>query len=132
MNYKLSAIKPFTLDFKFEFTDGRYTYLDLSNLNDYEVVENFEGSEYWYFIVEKSWNQDYPLNIVRKFKFDDIYKYGTNIRKFKEDNVIYRKATQTEYDRYMSLTRKNSSNAKIYDILLDKYNASERIQVTLV
>ena len=132
MNYILSSIKPYTLSFKFEFKDGRYTYLDLTNFNDYEVVENLEGSEYWYFIVEKTWNNNYPSNIVRKFKFKDIYKYGTNIRKFKEDNVIYRKATQTEYDRYMSLIDTNSSNGKIYDILLDKYNASEKIQITCV
>ena len=132
MNYILSSIKPFTLNFKFELSDGRYTYIDLTNLGDYEVVENLEGSEYWYFIVEKTWNEDFPLNIVRKFKFCDIYKYGTNIRKFKEDNVIYRKATQTEYDRYMSLIDKKSSNSKVYNIILDKYNYSKGIKITEV
>lgn len=133
MNYNIDKLNITNMCYEFVFDDGQWTEINLDKYPNYEVVENYIGLPYWYFIVESSNNPSIQNESVYKFKFDEIYKYGTNLKKFQKNNVVYRKATQTEYDKFMSNEDKNNSNGKIFEYLKELYdNSKKKIKTTLI
>ena len=100
----------------FRFDDGRFINIDLSvSFPNYKLPESNLGSQVWHFTAVKNYgNQDVNLGDIKLFKRDIVRKYNTLCAKYSYNNVLYRKSTQTELDKYESKLEPITDNGKLY------------------
>ena len=100
----------------------RYIEVDfVNNYPGYRFVDHKSSNE-WYFVAVRKINCTPGNAMVVK---GDIIKYNMdniktrNVRHIRKNNVLYRKATQSEYDRYEYLVGKKNGNAMLYSYVYD-------------
>jgi len=100
----------------FRFNDGRFINIDLSTLfPNYKIPESNLAAPLWHFTaIKNNGNQSINLGDIKLFKRDIVRKYNTLCAKYTYNNVLYRKSTQTELDKYESKLEPITDNGKLY------------------
>ena len=103
-------------NYVFVLNDGRYLNIDLANdYPNYRMPLGNLGNEQWHCTVIKILgNTDLSLGDIRLVDRSYIRKIATTCKSFFKDNVIFRKSTQTELDKYESKKFPISDNGKVY------------------
>ena len=109
MNYTIKNFIPETQEFRFEFDDERWIGIDLANdFPNYNIIYNNFGNPFWYYISQDGENTIKKLNVL------DVRKKSSKYEKTQVNNIVYKIANQTEYDKY---SNHNIDNKKLYNIL---------------
>lgn len=109
MNYTIKKFIPETQEFRFEFDDERWIGIDLANdFPNYHIIYNNFGNPFWYYISQDGENTIKKLNVL------DVRKKSSKYEKTQVNNIVYKIANQTEYDKY---SNHNIENKKLYNIL---------------
>ena len=142
MNYKLCEYLPYTDEFMFRFDDGKWIGIDLvNNYPNYKIIDYNNTKIYCKVIniLDYEFNKNISINDIKTFSIYDLKNCKTNFSKYRENNIIYKKATQTDYDKYIFKHNKKSDNSKLYSYLKSLYynnpnpnNPSNNIHTTLI
>lgn len=123
MNYTIKKFIAETEEFRIEFDDGRWINIDLVNdFPNYEIIYNNFGNPFWFYISQDG------ENIIKKLNVLDIRKKCSKFNNTCINDVVFKIATQTEYDKYSD----NVENKKLYTILERLWNGNENIIVSIV
>lgn len=87
----------------------------------YRLPKGNLGSDYWQFTIikNKSINPYYKIGDIHLFKQEEIRKISTLCKEFSKSNVLFRKTTQVELDKYEYEYYKNTDNAQVYKLIID-------------
>jgi hypothetical protein len=130
MDYFIDEFLPKEKKYMVRFTTGEYIPIDFFNdYPDYKEPNHLLGAKEWHFTALNC-NDTVECGDVILFNYNELRKINTNIIKFTRGNIVYKKSTQTEYDKYLSKINKNSDNARLYTYLYNLYN--RRVRVTVV
>ena len=160
MNYKLGKYMAENDTFMFNFDDGRWIEIDFAEYPNYKIVSNTLDNEKWHFTVisdsisdsitnnisdsiddDNEINNDKNIGEVKLFNYRELRQIETNITSFRKNNILYRKTTQTEFDRFMSQKDDTNDNGKIFRLFDTLYNEPKsavevdtvpKIEVTMV
>ena len=118
MNYYIDEFLAKEKKFMVRFETGEYIPIDFYNdYPDYKEPIALLGAEKWHFTALND-NNNINKGDVKLFDYGELRKINTNITKFIKDNVLYRKTTQIEYDKYLSKIDNRCDNAKLYYYLV--------------
>lgn len=134
MNYYVDEFLAKEKKFMVRFETGEYIPIDFYNdYPDYKEPIDLLGAEKWHFTALND-NNNINKGDVKLFDYGELRKINTNITKFSKDNVLYRKTTQIEYDKYLSKIDNRCDNAKLYYYLLYLYNdaKNKKIKVSII
>lgn len=116
MNYILAEFCPIENEYVFRFDDNRYTFIDLSR--EYPNYREPNGKTFnnkWHFtIIKNKGKLNKKIGDVEEFEYLKLRKFNTNVKEFWKNNILYRKTTQTEYDKFRFLQDSRSDNGKIF------------------
>lgn len=122
MDYYIDEFLPKEKKFMVRFVTGEYIPIDFYNdYPNYEEPIALLGAEKWHFTALND-NVNVTKGDVKLFNYSNLRKLNTNINKFIENDILYRKTTQIEYDKYLSKIDSKCDNAKLYYYLLYLYN----------
>ena len=147
MNYTLGRFVAANDTFMFNFDDGRWIEIDLAEYPNYQILSNTLDNDEWYFTVisnsigdsicdNNANNNDKNIGDVKLFNFRELRQIETNVKSFRKNGVLYRKSTQTEFDRFLyhKETQDNDNdndNGKLFKLLDTLYN-EPKIEITMV
>lgn len=124
MNYTIKKFIAETQEFRIEFDDGRWIGIDLVNdFPNYHIIHNTFGDPFWYYISQDGENTIKKLNVL------DIRKKFSKYNNTSVNNIVYKIATQTEYDKYND---DNYDNRKLYNMLERLWNSDGNITISVV
>ena len=124
MNYTIKKFIPETQEFRFEFDDERWIGIDLANdFPNYHIIYNNFGNPFWYYISQDGENTIKKLNVL------DIRKKSSKYEKTQVNNIVYKIANQTEYDKY---NEDSDENKKLHNMLLRLWDNDGTIAITVV
>ena len=123
MNYNVKKYDPNYEEYRFEFDDKRWINIDLEDQfpNYYIIYNNYENP-LWFYISQDG------KNTIKKCNTLDLRKISTSYKKIRIDNIVYKIATQTEYDAY---NLELNDNSKLYNYLNELWS-TPNLQVTYV
>ena len=123
MNYNVKKYDPNYDGYRFEFDDKRWINIDLEEqFPNYHIINNNYENPLWYYISQDG------QNTITKCNTLDLRRISTSHKKIRIDNIVYKIATQTEYDAY---NLENNDNSKLYHYLNEMWT-TPRLQVTSV
>ena len=123
MNYTVKKYDPNYDGYRFEFDDKRWINIDLDDqYPNYHIIYNNYENPVWFYISQDG------KNTIKKCNTLDLRKISTSYKKIRIDNIVYKIATQTEYDAYNVETNDNS---KLYNYLNELWT-KPNLQVTYV
>ena len=123
MNYTVKKYDPNFDGYRFEFDDKRWINIDLDyQFPNYHIIYNNYENPLWFYISQDG------KNTIKKYNTLDLRKISTSNKKIRLDNIVYKIATQTEYDEYNIDTNDNS---KLYHYLNGLWS-TPKLQVTYV
>jgi hypothetical protein len=144
MNYTLGKFVAENDTFMFNFDDGRWIEIDFVEYPNYQILSNTLDNEKWYFTVlsdsigdsigyNNANNKDKSIGTVKLFNYRELRQIETNIKSFRKNGVLYRKSTQTEFDRFLSQKddTNDTDNGKLFKLLDTLYN-EPKMEVTMV
>lgn len=134
MNYYIDEFLAKEKKYMVRFMTGEYIAIDFFNdYPNYKEPIDLLGAKEWHFTALDD-NNKIKRGDVKLFNYINLRKLNTNITKFYKNNILFRKTTQIEYDKYLSKIDSNCDNAKLYYYLLSKYNEknNKKIKVTVV
>ena len=122
MNYNLGEYQhPY---FVFRFDDGRWAKINLAeDYPKYRLPKNNLNDDEWHFTAienkyRKKTELGYNLGDIRLFKYKELRKYNTIIKRHRSSGVLYKVSNQTELDSYEYRQNLNTDNAKVYKKLI--------------
>ena len=100
----------------FRFDDGRFINIDLSTFfPNYKLPDSNLATPLWHFTaIKNNGNKSINLGDIKLFKRDTVRRFNTLCTKYSYNNVLYRKSTQTELDKYESKLEPITDNGKLY------------------
>lgn len=123
MNYTIKRFIAETEEFRIEFDDGRWINIDLVNdFPNYHIIYNNFGDPFWFYISQNGEKTIKKLNVL------DIRKKSSKYNNTYVDDVPFKIASQTDYDKYCN----NDENNKLYKLLDRLWNGNENIVVSMV
>ena len=142
MNYTLGRYMAENDTFVFNFDDGRWIEIDFTDYPNYQIVPNTLDNEKWYFTViddnigntisdNIGDNNDKTIGEVKLFNYRELRQIETNIKSFRKNGILYRKTTQTEFDKFLSQKNDTNDNSKLFRLLNTLYN-EPKIEITMV
>ena len=150
MNYTLGKFVAENDTFMFKFDDGRWIEIDLAEYPNYQILSNTLDNDEWYFTDisnsignsicnsignsicdNNANNNDKTIGVVKLFNYRDLRQIETNIKSFRKNGVLYRKSTQTEFDRFLYHKDDANDNGKLFKLLDTLYN-EPKIEITMV
>lgn len=124
MNYTIKKFIPDTNEYRIEFDDERWIGINLANdYPNYYIIHNTFGDPFWYYISQDGENTIKKLNVL------DVRKKSSKYEKTQVNNIVYKIANQTEYDKYND---DNYDNRKLYNMLERLWNSDGNITITAV
>jgi hypothetical protein len=124
MNYTIKKFIPDTDGFRFEFDDERWIGIDLANdFPNYHIIHNTFGDPFWYYISQDGENTIKKLNVL------DVRNKSSKTNKTRMNDIVYKVANQTEYDKYND---QSGENKKLYNMLDRLWNSDRNIVVSMV
>lgn len=124
MNYTIKKFIPETQEFRFEFDDERWIGIDLANdFPNYHIIYNNFGDPFWYYISQDGENTIKKLNVL------DVRKKSSKYEKTQVNNIVYKIANQSEYDKY---NEDSDENKKLYNMLLRLWDNDGTIAISVV
>ena len=126
MNYTLDDFMSIEKLFRFRFDNGIWVGVDLAeNYPNYEVPLNSGTSEFTHMTCLQD-------ETVRTFKTNDIRKRCTIIKFYEYNGKMYKKTTQTEYDKFKFQTEPESDNGRVFNLLESLYSKNRKVKVTVI
>ena len=124
MNYTIKKFIPETHEFRFEFDDERWIGIDLANdFPNYHIIYNNFGDPFWYYISQDGENTIKKLNVL------DVRKKSSKYEKTQVNNIVYKIANQSEYDKY---NEDSDENKKLHNMLLRLWDNDGTIAISVV
>ena len=125
MNYKLCEYLPQDDEFIFRFDDGQWIGINLVNeYPNYKTIDYNNVKIYMKVVNILNNNNKLNINDVIPFSIYDLKNVKSNFTRHKDNKAIYKRATQTDYDKYEYNLNKKNDNSKLYKYLLSLYNKS--------
>lgn len=124
MNYTIKKFIPETQEFRFEFDDERWISIDLANdFPNYHIIYNNFANPFWYYISQDGENTIKKLNVL------DVRKKSSKYKKTIINNIVYKIANQSEYDKY---NEDSDENKKLYNMLKRLWDNDGTIAISVV
>ena len=124
MNYTIQKFMPETQEYRIEFGDRRWIGIDLANdFPNYHIIHNNFGIPFWYYISQDGENTIKKLNIL------DVRKRSSLYKKTRVNDILYKVANQSEYDKYND---DSDENKKLYNMLEQLWNSDENVVISVV
>jgi hypothetical protein len=124
MNYTIKKFIPETQEFRFEFDDERWIGIDLANdFPNYHIIYNNFGNPFWYYISQDGENTIKKLNVL------DVRKKSSKYEKTQVNNIVYKIANQSEYDKY---NEDSDENKKLHNMLKRLWDNDGTIAISVV
>ena len=133
MNYKLCEYLPNTDEFAFRFDDGQWIGIDLVNeYPNYKTIDYNKMKLYWKVITILNNNQTINIDDIVSFSIYDLQHLKVKSTRHKDHKAIYKKATQSDYDKNDYNLNKKNDNSKLYKYLHSLYSKSSKTSTTLI
>ena len=140
ISYKMSYHNGY--GYYFIFSDGKYVIIDLANyFPTYKIPQWGHAHDKWHFTIKENNNKllenesDYHLDNIVLLDKSIVRKYNAGLVKIKINHIKYKKTSQFEYDKKMSIDIPNSDNSKLYKYIMNIYynnNNPKHIRTTLI
>jgi hypothetical protein len=126
----------------FIFSDGQYVIIDLANgFPHYKIPQWGHAHNKWHFTIKENNNKllkndpNYAVDNIVLLDKSIVRKYNAVLIKITINHIKYKKTTQFEYDKKMSIDDPNSDNSKLYKYIMEIYyncNNPKHIRTTLI
>ena len=124
MKYTLRKFIPDADEYRIEFDDERWIGIDLANeFPNYHIIHNTFGDPFWYYISQDGENTIKKLNVL------DLRKKSLKYERTSVNDIVYKIASQSEYDKYND---NNYDNRKLYNMLERLWNSDGNITISAV
>tara|TARA_Y100000741_G_C18198461_1_gene536582 strand:- start:389 stop:763 length:375 start_codon:yes stop_codon:yes gene_type:complete len=124
MKYTLRKFIPDADEYRIEFDDERWIGIDLANeFPNYHIIHNTFGDPFWYYISQDG------ENTIKKFNVLDLRKKSLKYERTSVNDIVYKIASQSEYDKYND---NNYDNRKLYNMLERLWNSDGNITISAV